>query len=65
MKCKGCGEELDEYCMDCQEKMFSEAIARASKERQKKGNRGVIVWNDDPMYEAILARRDIEARTIK
>ena len=65
MECKGCGQELDEYCSVCQEKMLSEAFAKAHKERQKKGRKGIIVFEDDPMYQAILARRDIEARTIQ
>ena len=65
MNCKECGKELDEYCLDCQEGMISDAIAKATKERRKKGKKGIIVFQGDPMYEAILARRDLEARTIK
>lgn len=53
MNCKRCGVELDNYCLDCLEKMMNEAIAKATKERQKKGKRGLIVYEDDPMYEEI------------
>lgn len=65
MKCKRCGEELlEEYCLECQDKMISEAFAKVARERQKKGRKGIIVFQDDPMYETILARRDLEARKI-
>ena len=43
MKCKGCGEELGEYCSDCQENMLSEAIHEANKARQKNSKKYKLV----------------------
>lgn len=64
MECKGCGIELSEYCSDCIEKMLSEGIAKLEEERHKKAKKGFVVYEGDPMYEAILARRDLDARKI-
>lgn len=49
MKCKRCGQELDEYCLDCQEQLLIEAIAKASKARQKGAKRYKLV----PIEESV------------
>jgi hypothetical protein len=64
MKCKRCGEKLDDYCPNCQEVMFQEAITEVIKRRREKSRKGIIVFEDDPMYKAILERRDLDARTL-
>ena len=65
MKCRECGCELSELCPDCEEKLLSEAISKLNKEKQKNARKGIVVFEDDPMYKAILERRDLEARQIK
>ena len=65
MKCKGCGETLDDYCLDCQKEMLDKAFAKAWQARRKKGRGGIVLFEDDPMYTAVLARRDLEARTLE
>jgi len=62
--CKKCGIELSEYCEDCVGELLSKAIEKANKEKQKNAKKGVIVYDDDPMYKAIMERRDLEARKL-
>ncbi len=35
LKCRRCGEPLDDLCRDCQETELSEAFAMVNRERQK------------------------------
>jgi hypothetical protein len=46
-ECKRCGEELAEYCEDCQSVMLSEAIAQIVKERQENAPRYKLVPIDE------------------
>ena len=64
MKCKNCGCELSDLCGECIGTMLSEAIKKAQEEKNKNARKGIIVYQDDPMYEAILARRDLDSRKL-
>ena len=63
--CKRCSKELGSYCSDCVEHLINEGITKLEEERKKKSLKGIVVFKGDPMYEAIMARRDLESRRIK
>ena len=46
-ECLRCGEELDEYCTECQEQMLSEAIKKVHEERNKNAKRFRLVPIDE------------------
>jgi hypothetical protein len=57
MECLRCGKPLDEYCLDCQEEMFEEAMGEAAAKEREKAKKYILVPKEELERLLELAQR--------